>query len=96
MARTLEDLKAILWRNFEAAAEAQSQYKNPLHSNETRDNYASPANYAIQNREAMAHLAEAIIAVEREQREAAREKELAQREKDSGIDKSSFRRAKLP
>lgn len=79
MARDLEQLKQILWEQFEKAVERQKKY----YDSDTASNYY-PSNNAITNRNAIANLANGIANIEREQREAAREKH-EENERKNGI-----------
>lgn len=63
MARDLETLKTALWEQFEAAARKQSNYEDSSNAGNHR-----PSNFAIAGRAAMGALAQAIVAIEAEQR----------------------------
>ena len=63
MARDLETLKTALWEQFEAAAAKQSIYDD----SRSAQSY-TPSNFAIAGRAAMGALAQAIVAIEAEQR----------------------------
>lgn len=75
----LDDLKRVLQEQFRAAVKRQPNYED--------SNYASsstPHNPAIQNRMAIAELANALINLNREQREARRDQQ-EQEERKNGI-----------
>lgn len=75
----LDDLKRVLQEQFRTAVKRQPDYND--------SNYASvstPHNPAIQNRMAIAELANALINLEREQREQRREKQ-EQEERKNGM-----------
>lgn len=63
MERNLDTLKEALWVQFETASKNTNRYE---------DSYSAgshtPSNFAIANRQAMAQLAQGIVAIEKEQR----------------------------
>lgn len=63
MKRDLDTLKEALWAQFEIAAVRQANYADRSDANQY-----NPANLSIKGRAAMAQLAQAIVAVEAEQR----------------------------
>jgi len=67
MARNLARLKDVLWGQFEAAVEQQDSYEDSSSSGEY-----TPSNFAIHGRQSIAALAQAIVAVEAEEREAGK------------------------
>jgi len=64
MARDFDALKDALWTQFEKAVEKQDKYEDPSISREY-----TPTNMAIMGRNSIANLANAIINLEREERE---------------------------
>jgi len=79
MARDLDKLKEKLWEQFEKAVEKQKTY-----SDYDTSSSSYPHNHAIDNRNAIVNIANAIIGAEREQREQAREKR-EENERKNGI-----------
>jgi hypothetical protein len=65
MARDLEQLKKVLWDQFEEAVKRHPDYDDRNQSGEH-----APFNPKVQNRSAIANIAQAIVVLEREQREA--------------------------
>ena len=65
MARNLEQLKKVLWEQFEEAVK-----KHPEYDDSKWAGSSTPFNPKIENRSAIANIAHAIVAIEREQREA--------------------------
>lgn len=65
MSRDLEQLKKVLWEQFEEAVKKHSEYPDS-----TWVNSSHPFNPKIENRSAIANIAQALVAIEREQREA--------------------------
>ena len=63
MARDLNELKAVLWDAFEEARDKHSEYWE-----RTKGSDGGYHNYRIQNRIALATLAQGIVAIETEQR----------------------------
>lgn len=74
MARTLEDLKDALWQQFEKAS--CKRYSDPEDGFIYYGEGSAVNNHTIANRQVIAQLAQAIVAVEQEQRlqQEAREK----------------------
>lgn len=64
MARDLKTLKEVLWTQFETAVNRQREYADPYKTNTYGDGY----NIAVAGRTAIGTLAQAIVAVEAEQR----------------------------
>ncbi len=65
MTRDLEQLKNVLWEQFDEAVK-----KHPEYDDSTYSGSSYPFNPTIENRSAIANIAQAIVAIEREQREA--------------------------
>lgn len=74
MARDLGELKTVLWEKFEEAVSRHPKYDDSNYSGSS-----TPYNPTIENRTAIANLANAIANIEREQREQRKEKEEAEK-----------------
>lgn len=79
MARDLDTLKETLWTHFEAAIKRHPQYEDSTNSGQS-----TPFNPTIENRNAIANLASAIVSIENEQR-AQRAEKLADDERKNGM-----------
>ncbi len=74
--RDLNELKVHLWAQFDKAIQRQRNYKD--HDQDYSRDY-HPSNFAIQGRQSIALLAQAIIALETEQRRQAEVQEQSSR-----------------
>lgn len=74
MARSLDELKTELWSKFDEAVKRHGSYEDSNSSGSS-----TPFNPRIENRNAIASIANAIVNIEREQREQRREKEEAEK-----------------
>lgn len=85
MPRDLKTLHETLWNEFDAAVR-----RHPSYVENGDSSYASssnPTNHAIENRKALAELAQAIVAVQREMRveKLAEDQQRIEDEVDSGV-----------
>ena len=79
MARNLDQLKETLWTHFEAAVKRHPQYEDS-----SGTSASTPFNPTIENRNAIANLANALVNLEAEQR-AQRAEKLADDERKNGM-----------
>ncbi|MCC7038350.1 MAG: hypothetical protein IT560_13750 [Alphaproteobacteria bacterium] len=79
MARDLDQLKETLWTHFEAAIKRHPEYEDRSSSGSS-----TPFNPTIENRNAIANIANALVNIEAEQR-AQRAEKIADEERKNGM-----------
>ncbi|MEZ0263050.1 MAG: hypothetical protein ACAH80_18740 [Alphaproteobacteria bacterium] len=85
--RSLDELEDKLWKQFDEACKDAPNYVNPNKSSESSSSYASPGNFTIENRKAIAETAQAIAAIRRERRveKLTEEQQKIEEEMDKGL-----------
>jgi hypothetical protein len=83
MNRDLNGLLDTLWTQFERAVERQGKYYDSEYPSSS-----IPGSYAVENRRAIAELAQTILETRRDIRAEAAEQAEAARAKEGGLDKS--------